>query len=225
MIYLIRHGQASFLQNDYDQLSELGKKQSSILGKSLSQRNQRADLILGGSLKRHKQTASNCLKELQHDQEMLVDTSWNEYDHMELISKYDPKLSSYEAIGSYLEMKADPMKELQQILNASLQDWISAKHSYSQSWEAFKSDVNKSLVQIAERLDKGQNAWIFTSGGPISVVLIELLDLKDQAFTHLQGRIVNSSITKILVSKETCTLSTYNEYSHLDHDRKLITYR
>ena len=32
-IYLVRHGQASFGKKDYDNLSEIGKKQSFLLGK------------------------------------------------------------------------------------------------------------------------------------------------------------------------------------------------
>ena len=31
-IYLVRHGQASFGKKDYDNLSEIGKKQSFLLG-------------------------------------------------------------------------------------------------------------------------------------------------------------------------------------------------
>ncbi|MGH9676067.1 MAG: phosphoglycerate mutase family protein, partial [Candidatus Acidiferrum sp.] len=31
-LVLVRHGQASFLQQDYDKLSELGEKQSRLLG-------------------------------------------------------------------------------------------------------------------------------------------------------------------------------------------------
>ena len=38
LIYLVRHGQASFGKRDYDALSELGHEQSRLLGRALAAR-------------------------------------------------------------------------------------------------------------------------------------------------------------------------------------------
>ena len=59
-LYLVRHGQASFGADDYDQLSPLGRRQAVRLGEYLRQRFEREgvqiDTVLMGSLRRHRQT-------------------------------------------------------------------------------------------------------------------------------------------------------------------------
>ncbi len=225
MIYLIRHGQASFLSSNYDQLSETGEQQSAILGKTLQQKNQQVSLIATGTLSRHEQTASHCLQSFGSNIEMTQDPRWNEYDHMELLSKHNPAFTDYAAIGEYLKQQENPMMALQQVLNASILDWIENKNDYETSWVAFKQGVLDAIAELETKLEKGQTAWVFTSGGPIAAVLVHLLSLKDAQFIDLQVRLVNSSITKILVGRNGLSLSTYNEYSHLDHNPELITYR
>jgi len=118
-----------------------------------------------------------------------------------------------------------PKKALQQLLNGAITDWINDKHNYTLKWSDFKKRVWSGLNELAISLDKKEAAWVFTSGGPIAVAMIELLGLKNQQFMPLQGKIVNSSITKILVGKSGLSLSTYNEYSHLELKSNLITYR
>jgi hypothetical protein len=56
-LYLVRHGQASFGADDYDQLSELGRRQSVRLGEYLARQQGHAfDAVLTGTLRRHAQT-------------------------------------------------------------------------------------------------------------------------------------------------------------------------
>lgn len=225
MIYLIRHGQASFLKNDYDKLSDLGIQQSQILGQSLWSRNQHASAIVRGDLLRHQETAEHCLNAFENSKDVQIDRRWNEYDHMELLAKHNSAFTDYIAIGEYLKKQDNPMRTLQQLLNTSIEDWIDANHQYSQSWREFKKGAWEALNEMASSLGSGESAWVFSSGGPIASILIQLLSLEDKQFIDLQGRLVNSSITKVLVGKNRLSLSTYNEYSHLDHNAELITYR
>ena len=55
-LYLVRHGQASFGAQDYDQLSELGQRQSQRLGEYFQHKGLRFGQVLTGTLKRHQQT-------------------------------------------------------------------------------------------------------------------------------------------------------------------------
>jgi len=61
VVYLIRHGQASFGKANYDQLSDLGHQQSIRLGLAWAERLPMFDKVYLGSMLRHKQTANNCL--------------------------------------------------------------------------------------------------------------------------------------------------------------------
>ena len=55
-LYLIRHGQASFGEKNYDNLSKKGVKQSIVLGKKLLKQKISFDKTIIGPLKRHQQT-------------------------------------------------------------------------------------------------------------------------------------------------------------------------
>ncbi|AXT62591.1 histidine phosphatase family protein [Aquimarina sp. AD10] len=225
VIYLIRHGQASFLKRDYDQLSEIGVKQSIILGEVLKQRKNVPAYVLGGSMKRHHETALHATEAVDLDIKYTEDGRWNEYDHMELITKHQPDFENFDELARYIKNQTHPTRTLQQLLNNSIKDWMNDRHDYILKWSDFKERVWSSVNELATRLEKEETAWVFTSGGPIAVVMLELLGLRDQQFMGLQGKIVNTGITKILVGKSGLSLSTYNEYSHLEFESSLITYR
>ena len=94
-IYLIRHGQASFGQENYDQLSELGQQQAVRLGQVISKRLPRFDAVCLGTMKRHRQTAENCLNEFGQnldDLDPVFDQGWNEYDHQDILARLRPNL-------------------------------------------------------------------------------------------------------------------------------------
>ncbi len=55
-LYFFRHAQASFLADNYDQLSSHGEKQSFELGKYLVEKDFQFDKIFVGPLSRQKKT-------------------------------------------------------------------------------------------------------------------------------------------------------------------------
>ena len=57
LLLLVRHGQASWGAHDYDRLSSVGTQQSRVLGAALAARGVRPDLVLRGSMTRHRETA------------------------------------------------------------------------------------------------------------------------------------------------------------------------
>jgi len=57
VIVLVRHGQASYGQADYDRLSPLGERQSRRVGARLAGEQPRPALVCAGPRKRHLQTA------------------------------------------------------------------------------------------------------------------------------------------------------------------------
>ena len=72
-IYLVRHGQASFGADDYDQLSDLGRRQSVRLGEYFLEKGIHFDVLMAGTLRRHKQTMEGILQGLARQHEHL---SW-----------------------------------------------------------------------------------------------------------------------------------------------------
>jgi len=56
-LFLVRHGQASFLSRNYDQLSSLGETQARHLGSYWAKRGMIFDRVGTGPSQRHRQSA------------------------------------------------------------------------------------------------------------------------------------------------------------------------
>ena len=80
IIHLVRHGQASFGKEDYDNLSEIGVKQAFLLGQYFKTLNLKFEKIFVGTLKRQIQTYKQIIKSydtsIEHESTPLL----NEYD-------------------------------------------------------------------------------------------------------------------------------------------------
>ena len=88
-LYLVRHGQASFGSPDYDQLSEIGFKQSNVLGEFFVSRNIIFDRFVCGDMRRHRQTISQVCKGMQLSKYNLdILPGLNEYDFENLFLAY-----------------------------------------------------------------------------------------------------------------------------------------
>src|SRR5439155_27137784 len=60
-ILLLRHGQASLMEDDYDRLSPLGHKQGEVAGRWLAARLGTPQLVVTGTLQRQRDTAAACI--------------------------------------------------------------------------------------------------------------------------------------------------------------------
>ena len=89
-LYLVRHGQASFGAADYDQLSELGRRQSVRLGEYLANKGVTLDAVLTGTLRRHQQTYAGIAQGAGLGLEPLQWPGLNEYDSDAVIATIHP---------------------------------------------------------------------------------------------------------------------------------------
>jgi len=65
---------------------------------------------------------------------------------------------------------------------------------------------------------------IFTSGGPLAVVVRRALHLSTEDTLQIAWMLRNCSFTEFLYSRDRLTLSSFNAFPHLDED-SLLTYR
>jgi broad specificity phosphatase PhoE len=227
-IYLIRHGQASFAAADYDDLSPLGREQARVLGAALKARKVQAQYFVCGGMRRHAQTAAECLAGMERTTAWEVDKGWDEYDHNEVLAGLDVRYRSQSELASDLLKHENPRRAFQAIFERAMERWVDVAYhtEYRESWPAFCTRVEGALERIAARLQKSENAMVFTSGGAISVVLRKLLGLGDTRTLLLSASLANASVTKLLVGSRGLTLSTFNEHAHFEGDEKrLISYR
>lgn len=80
-LFIVRHGQASFGQANYDQLSELGWQQARWLGEYFAERELNFHRVVAGDLQRQQDTAKGVLEGMAHAGiDVSTHPGLNEYD-------------------------------------------------------------------------------------------------------------------------------------------------
>ncbi|MCH8620880.1 histidine phosphatase family protein [Undibacterium sp. TS12] len=240
-LYLVRHGQASFGSQNYDQLSDLGLQQAQHLGRWWAERDMQVSRVVTGSLLRHQQTAEACLASmLQQSADVLdksawqVDAGFNEYNHHEVLARHVPEFDDPAAVKHFLMHTPNGKQAFQEIFAQAVLRWISGQHDhdYSETWLAFRSRCVAALEQQLLIKDEAKNIVIFTSGGTISALCQHVLGFPDLRFGELNWSLVNSAVTRFHLqansegSKYRPALAYLNNFSHLEvlNNPKAITY-
>lgn len=233
-IYFIRHGQASFEADDYDQLSLLGEEQARLLGDWFVRCGLRPQQIVTGSNRRHRQTAQHCLQQLPSattdfpESEWTIDAGFDEFNHEEVLLKHHPEFADFTALKRSLSDHPQPRRAFQQMFSAAVNRWISGEHDdYRETWTQFQQRCRLALQRLLEATDEQDNYWIFTSGGTISVLLQEVLGISDQRIFDLNSSLLNSGVSKIQAGSSRISLNYLNNTAHLEiHQRpELLSYR
>lgn len=226
-VYLIRHGQASFGQANYDALSKAGVEQARILGEALGPRLPQVDAIVTGTMLRHHQTADACLQSMNLSPERREMPGFNEYDHDELVARYEPRYADHAALAADLAEAPDPRRHFQAIFSKAMERWMSGRHDgeYAESWPAFQNRCNDAVTGLIAQLGASRTALVFTSGGPISAICQRLLRIEDHQAFRINWTLANCGVTKLIYSERSVHLSTLNEHGHFEgRHQKLITY-
>ena len=209
-IHLIRHGQASFGAENYDQLSTLGYSQAVALGNAWEAGAWEPTYSLAGSLQRHAQTAISALDIVEGDG-YDVDGGWDEYDHIGIASAANPDSSALDA------------REFQAVLNQALTAWRRGEGDFDESFDDFRNRVLGAFDAALAQAGKGRRVAVFTSGGPIALVLSHVLTGSDELFQSINDVIINASVTTIINGSTGPRLLSFNEHTHLPPD--LVTFR
>jgi len=209
-LYLVRHGQASFGAENYDQLSPVGHQQAVRLGQFWRERGQRFDAVITGTLQRHVQTLDGIVEGLGAAPEALRLPGLNEYDSHALIAAIHPQ-----PLG-----KADTPELYRQhfrILCDALAQWMAGVISPQgmPSWNEFSAGVRAALDHVRHH-HAGQNVLLVSSGGPISAAVGEVLGTAPEVTIALNMRIRNSAVTEFSVSPKRLMLQTFNTLPHLN---------
>ena len=238
-IHLIRHGQAAFGSADYDDLSELGREQSRLLGAALTPLMGEGDIAICGGMRRHRQTAEECLQAMAQAEKtspspasgrgvgVRADERWNEFDHAQIIARHNPVYTDHARMVTELSAQSNPRRAFQSLFAAAMTRWCSGDFDsdYSETWPAFQSRCLAAVQAAAEASNGASNVWIFTSGGPIAAVVQQLLEISNAQAMRLSWTLVNASVSQLHVARGGVRLSTFNGHAHLYGREGLITYR
>lgn len=228
VVYLVRHGQASFGAADYDQLSETGLAQSRVLGETLRPRLSRVDAVVTGTLMRHRQTAEACLAALGVKLDARRSAAFDEFDMDEIIVRYEPKYADRTVLMQDIATAPEPRRAFQELFTVAVARWVSGRHDdeYTEPWRAFRERCIRGLDELIRDLGGSKSALVFTSGGPITAICQDLLRIPDEHAFRLNTALANCGVTKVVYSERTRFLSTLNEHGHFEGaQRALLTYR
>ena len=217
VLLLVRHGQASFGSADYDRLSATGEEQGRVLGAALAARGVRPDLVVRGSLRRHRQTADTSVAAAGWEADVVEDAGWDEFDH----------LSTVDAPVAFEALPDEGYDDQVRRFEATMERWASGRHDsdYAESFPAFRARVEDALARTLERVGNQGTAVVFTSGGPVAWVSATLTEGGVPAWARMSRVVVNSSVTKVLSGRRGTNLITFNEHAHLEGAPDLLTYR
>jgi broad specificity phosphatase PhoE len=120
---------------------------------------------------------------------------------------------------------AERRARFQALFEEATQRWTggTADDDYKESFPAFSQRVDDALRRTAKAAEG--TVIVVSSGGPIGLVASHLLAGDASLWVHLNRVAVNTAVTKLVTGRSGITLSTYNEHSHLEHDREMVTYR
>jgi broad specificity phosphatase PhoE len=209
-LYLVRHGQASFGADDYDNLSELGHKQSVRLGEYFAHRGVTFDAVLTGTLRRQIQTYAGICEGAGCKVEALSWPGLNEYDSEAVIGAIHPhKLQKPDTPEMY--------RHHFRLLRDGLAQWMAGVVSPRgmPSYVEFVHGVTSALEHIRTQHDG--NVLLVSSGGPISTAVGHVLGTSPETTIELNLRIRNSSVTEFAFTPKRHMLVSYNNLPHLDH--------
>jgi broad specificity phosphatase PhoE len=209
-LYLVRHGQASFGAADYDQLSELGRRQCVRLGEWLQRHGIAFDAVLTGTLKRHAQSLAAIEAGLGASQRAIALPGLDEYDSDALVRAVHPGPIAPAATPE--QVRAHFM-----LLRAGLAEWMAGRTRPQglKTHAEFMAGVVGALDHVRTHHADGQ-VLIVSSGGPISHAVGHVLGVAHPALIDLNMYLRNSAVCEFRVSARRHTLVTFNTLPHLD---------
>lgn len=210
-LYLVRHGQASFGAENYDELSPSGYTQSRWLGEYFAQAQLRFDRVVIGTMQRHQQTADAILAAMDGPQvEIAHDAGLNEYDFHALFAALgEGELPSVLSAGS---SKKDFYKGLRHVLQLWADDRLPGR--VPETWQQFQARVARARIDIQR--GGGRRVLVVSSGGPIAVTAQQVLQAPDATAIALNMQIRNSSVCQYVFNDGAMSLVSFNSVPHLE---------
>ncbi|WP_129642747.1 histidine phosphatase family protein [Peristeroidobacter agariperforans] len=229
-IYLVRHGQASFGTDNYDQLSATGREQVGQLGSYFAGLGERVDRIYSGSLRRQTETAEIIAESFADAAPPIaLEPAFNEYDSDLILHTFAKSLTPEQlAEAGWPGLRTDRRK-FQFFLERAARAWVEAQIEAEAMtpWRSFHGRIVAAMENIMRSEGRSKTLIVSTSGGVIGTLVAHVMGLSNHIGIELNWAVHNASITRLIYSAEKVSLSLFNGLPHLDRAelRHLITYR
>ncbi len=237
LLTLVRHGQASFMERNYDKLSEGGERQSRILGEYWLETGAQFDQVYYGPACRHLRTGEIVAEVFRESgvewPQPITLAELDEYPGIEVMRTFLPGLmethEDIRALEAEFRQAGDQSatfrlydKLFQRITRMWVEEELASPEV--ETWKNFCERVDRGIAQIRNGAHKNGRVAVFTSGGVIAATVRGALDLSPQRTLELSWTSRNASYTEFLFSVERFSLSSFNNHPHLVEE-ELLTYR
>lgn len=223
-LMLVRHGQASAGQADYDELSATGRQQSQRLGQWLAETGHGFDAVVIGGMRRHRQTYEALAAAFgMHGSplpEAVVDPGLDEFDHHAVFAGF---LRGQAGPGGVPARPDGDLAALSALVRAALAAWAADRIAdVPESWATFGARVRAAGQRLAE--GPAQRVLVLTSGGVISRLAQHALGLSDHRTIELNIGLRNSGCCEFRRRPGGLAMASWNALPHLHDARELWTY-
>jgi broad specificity phosphatase PhoE len=237
MLFLVRHAQASFLEQNYDKLSQLGEAQARLLGEYWAQRNVAFDRVCVGPRVRQKDTATLVSEAFEKSglkfPQPLVLSEFDEYQGESVLErslpallKKDQRIRDLHAAFQSATDSGRGRATFQKLFEAVIGKWVQGEIAPEgvETWLEFCSRVNSGLSRFLAAGRRGERVAIFTSGGPSAIAMQRALQLSPERTLQVSWMSRNCSWSEFLYDVDRFTLSSFNSHGHIA-DPAMLTYR
>jgi len=232
-IYLVRHGQASFGADNYDNLSDLGRKQARVVGEYFRDCGIHLDAAYSGDLSRQRETAELALASQPADVPLRIDPRFNEIENDAQIRVLLPQVVARNpAVQTLVDRGLSSSKDYQKVIDAVFNFWVSpdCDEPSIQSWADYSGGVRQALADVMAQQGSGKTLGIFTSGGTLATVVAQVLGLGGEHTYRFYEPVLNCSVTQLFYSGTRVSLSYFNDCSFLQvlgtqRGEDLLSYR
>ena len=242
---LVRHGQASWFEENYDRLSSLGESQSRLLGELWASRAVELTRVFTGPRVRQVRSAELCGEAFAAaGRKWPAPVVMDDLDEMRiepLFREHLPELFEKHAHLRALSdsiVAADGNEARARIFDRLFQGvvtmWVKGQIGAPglETWGNFRARVQRGLRAAQEfetegnlaRAPSGRRVAVFTSAGVVVAATQLALGLDDDKALGLAWHMRNSSVSEFLFSDERFSLLSFNSVPHLP-EAQMITLR
>ncbi len=220
-LFLIRHGQASYGEADYDRLSVRGEAQARALGGFLA--GARLTATFAGPLRRQQQTIAfareaEAMRSAARDVPRLA-----EYPAFEMLQHLVPRLVADDPKFAALTTAPTP-RLLDDAFHTILGRWSRDEWQLPgiERVDAFVARVRLAIERVIQRAGPGARLAMITSAGPIGVAVGLVFGIAPERMVRTSVVIRNASITELRFRStdfawqpDQLSLVTFNLTAHL----------
>jgi broad specificity phosphatase PhoE len=200
-LLVIRHGQASFGQDDYDILSDLGHRQSEAIGTLLREAGWEPDRLITGTLRRQKETLASMGFEAAPEEH----PGFNEYDfHDLLMARF---------AGEVPDLVKGDRKTHFRALRETVFEWQDA--AFDGAAETYAEFAARVAAARAFACDtEARRVLVVSSGGVIGQLTATALGADKRHMMELNLQIKNTALTRFMFKGPRFSLHEFNATPH-----------